>query len=64
MNSVCDDPPNSMVDSEIIWILAKRKATAEELEARAESNGYRRGAAQLCSCMGSESTMPDLGYRL
>jgi hypothetical protein len=25
-------------------IMAKRKATAEELEARAESNGYRRGA--------------------
>jgi hypothetical protein len=25
-------------------IIAKRKATAEELEARAESNGYRRGA--------------------
>jgi hypothetical protein len=25
-------------------IMAKRKVTAEELEARAESNGYRRGA--------------------
>src|SRR5271155_5874799 len=25
-------------------IMAKRNATAEELEARAESNGYRRGA--------------------
>ena len=25
-------------------IMAKRKATAEELEARAESNGYKRGA--------------------
>jgi hypothetical protein len=24
--------------------MAKRKATAEELEARAESNGYKRGA--------------------
>jgi hypothetical protein len=24
--------------------MAKRKATAEELEARAESNGYERGA--------------------
>ena len=23
--------------------MAKRKATAEELEARAESNGYKRG---------------------
>ena len=27
-------------------IMAKRKATAEELEARAESNGYKRGAHQ------------------
>ena len=26
--------------------MAKRKATAEELDARAESNGYRRGAHQ------------------
>jgi hypothetical protein len=25
-------------------IMAKRKATAEELEAQAESNGYKRGA--------------------
>jgi hypothetical protein len=25
-------------------IMTKRKATAEELEARAESNGYKRGA--------------------
>jgi hypothetical protein len=26
------------------FTMAKRKVTAEELEARAESNGYRRGA--------------------
>jgi hypothetical protein len=29
---------------QIFVILAKRKATAEKLEARAESNGYKRGA--------------------
>jgi hypothetical protein len=27
-------------------IMAKRKATAEELEARAESNGYKRGPTE------------------
>jgi hypothetical protein len=38
-------------------IMAKQKATAEELEARAESNGYKRGAHRE-----EDSTRDDMKY--
>jgi hypothetical protein len=37
-------PPSSSSSTTTTTIMAKRKAMVEEVEARAESNGYKRGA--------------------
>jgi len=37
-------PPSPSSNGCLLTIMAKRKATAEELEAQVESNGYKRGA--------------------
>jgi hypothetical protein len=44
ISNACLLPPSPSSNGRLLHTMARRKATAEELEAQAKSNGYKRGA--------------------